>query len=269
MVITRNDGRAYNNVRPLTITYDPFGYADASIMFELGQTKVMVAVTLQNGVPQFLKGKGTGWLTAEYAMLPTSTRMRCMRDSMQHHRNNRSVEISRFIGRSLRSVVDLSFLGERTIVVDCDVIQADGGTRVACVSAASLVLTLAAKRWIEAGVVEKNFVNDSLVAISVGMVKGQVYLDLTQVEDNEADADFNFILTTNGDVVEVQGTAEKAPVSWEDFEHFKTLALMGIEQLQKMSACFMRPEKKLEKKLHSYKEGRAYKPAFFSLANRQ
>jgi len=231
MIALRNDGRACDHVRPISITYDLFGYATASLLFEIGQTKVLVGISLQNKVPLFLKGKGRGWLTAEYAMLPAATRTRVARESSLQKRNARSVEISRFIGRSLRSVVDLSPIGERTIIVDCDVLQADGGTRVACITAASLALDVAQDRWLQDGTITKPWIKDFLVAVSVGIIGGQLYIDLSQEEDNRADADFNFVLTKQGDIVEIQGTSEKAPISWENFDQLKRLALHGTEQI--------------------------------------
>ncbi|MBU1007529.1 ribonuclease PH [Candidatus Dependentiae bacterium] len=236
MIVLRNDGRTFDQVRPISITYDLFGYADASILFEIGQTKVLVSAMLQSSGPHFLRGRGTGWLTAEYAMLPSATRTRTFRESSAQKRSNRSIEISRLIGRSLRSVVDLDCLGERAITVDCDVLQADGGTRSACITAASLVLNMAQSRWLQDGVIKKSFLKSSIAAISVGVVCDQLYLDISQEEDNRASVDFNFVLTELGDIVEIQGTSEKSPMSWEDFEQVKKLALSGIEQLFKVSS---------------------------------
>lgn len=231
MIVLRNDGRTYDQVRPISITYDPFGHADASVLFEIGQTKVLACITLQDQVPRFLKGSGIGWLTAEYAMLPASTRIRTPREATTQKRSHRSVEISRLIGRSFRSVVDLDLIGERTIMIDCEVLQADGGTRAACISAASLALDVAQDRWLKSGKIKKSFIKESIAAISVGVVRDQLYLDLCQEEDNQASVDFNFVLTRSGDIVEIQGTSEKKPMSWEDFEQVKKLALCGIDQV--------------------------------------
>lgn len=231
MVIHRDDGRTFDQIRPAKVTHDPFGYADASVLFEMGRTKILASVSLVDSVPRFLKGTGKGWLTAEYAMLPTSTQTRTPRESTRQFKNGRSVEISRLIGRSLRSVVNLDMIGERTITIDCDVLQADGGTRVASITAASLALALAEERWLDEGLIRKPFIREAIAAISVGMVRGQLYLDLSQSEDNNADADFNFVLTQRGDVIEIQGTSEKAPISWENFARLKELALLGVEQL--------------------------------------
>jgi ribonuclease PH len=254
MINLRDDGRTYDQVRPLKITFDPFGYADSSILFEQGGTKVLVGVSLQEKVPQFLRNKSTGWLTAEYSLLPISTRGRTRRDISQARPNGRNVEISRIIGRSLRSVIDLSVIGERTIVVDCDVLQADGGTRCASITAACIALQVASRRWLKNGLIEKNFIIDAIAAISVGIVDGKVYLDLSQFEDNRAEADFNFVLSRLGGVIEIQGTSEKHPISWENFAQIKELALKGVVQI------FESTEQKSEKNSRT-------KP-IFSLGNR-
>lgn len=235
MIEIRNDGRTYNQVRPINIQIDVFGYADVSVLFEQGGTKVLVGVTLQDGVPFFLKGSNSGWLTAEYALLPISTRGRSQRDSRQSNPSSRSLEISRLIGRCLRSGVDLSAIGERTIMVDCDVLQADGGTRCACISAASLALKIAVNRWMSEGAIRRQFVLESIAGISVGIVNGSACLDLSESEDNETDADFNFVLTRSGNIVEIQGTSEKSPISWENFAGLRNFALHGVEEVFK--AC--------------------------------
>ena len=193
----RIDGRATNQLRPISLEYDILGYSNASVLFSIGHTKVLASVYLQIGVPAFLRGQQTGWLTAEYAMLPCSTHKRSDRESTQQQRNARSVEISRLIGRSLRSIVDLDKLGEKTIIVDCDVLQADGGTRVACITAASLALNLACQRWIQASIFDASVIKDSIAAISVGNLDGISCLDLCCQEDNNTDADFNFVLSGN------------------------------------------------------------------------
>jgi ribonuclease PH len=202
----------------------------------MGETKVFVSVHLQGGVPKFLKGTNRGWLTAEYAMLPSSTRGRTMREASQNRRNARSIEISRLIGRSLRCAVDLDSFGERTIFIDCDVLQADGGTRVASITAANLALEVAVERWLQSGYLRKNILIESIAAISVGVVNGRVYLDLSQNEDNAAEVDFNFVLTHSGKVIEIQGTSEKSPLSWENFDQIKRYALQGVEELFKLTS---------------------------------
>lgn len=227
----RVDARSYDQVRPLRITRDAFGNADASVLFELGNTKILISVSLQQGVPHFLRGRNVGWLTAEYAMLPCSTTKRIQRDGSQHHKNARGVEISRLIGRSFRSVTDVSHIGERTIIIDCDVLQADGGTRVAAITGSNIALHIAQERWLQEGLIYRPVITERIAGISVGIVSGSAVLDLNQVEDNQAEADFNFVLTESGSIIEVQGTAEQKPVSWEDFEFLKKLALSGVESL--------------------------------------
>ncbi len=226
----RTHGRAYNQLRPIQITYDVFDYAAASVLFEQGKTKVLCAVTLQNTVPPFLKGKKTGWLTAEYSMLPTATHVRKDRESLSRP-NGRSLEISRIIGRVLRSVVSLDLLGERTIVIDCDVIQADGSTRTACITGAHIALKLAVSRWIKSGKLSETILREDIAAVSVGFTKAGILLDLDFVEDSAIQADFNFVMTQTGDIVEIQGSAEKYPISWKSLEAMNALAFKGITDI--------------------------------------
>ena len=256
----RIDGRSSNELRPLKISYNPFGYADASVLFEVGNTKVLVSVTLQNGVPPFLKGKKTGWLTAEYAMLPSATNQRTTRESSSAQKNGRSVEISRLIGRCLRPLVDLNSLGEKTIYIDCDVLQADGGTRVASITAASVALEHAALKWLHTGQVSKNVFREPIAGISVGIVNGQMLLDPSQSEDSQADADFNFVLTKQGNILELQGTAEKVPMAWNHFDELKGLAIKGISELFAFFAAEAKPGGNADKSI---------KAPFFSLGNRK
>lgn len=227
----RPDGRLYDQLRPLTVHYDSYGYADASVLLELGGTKVLCAVSLQQGVPPFLKGTRTGWLKAEYAMLPIATQSRTQREASAATRSGRSVEISRLIGRSLRSMLDLNVLGERTVMVDCDVLQADGGTRTACITAASLALCKANERWIEQRLINKSMIVERLVGISVGVVNNQPLLDLSFQEDSSVDADFNLVLTESGSIVELQGTGERKAVAWTTFEQVWKVALQGAAAL--------------------------------------
>ena len=226
--IVRIDGRTPTQVRPINLQYNVLGYASSSVLFEIGCTKVLVSITLTPGVPHFLKGQQVGWLSSEYAMLPCATQQRTARESSLNQRNSRNVEISRLIGRSLRATVDLNLLREKTITIDCDVLQADGGTRVACITAASLALECATKEWHARGITEKNIFKESIAAISAGLVRGVPYLDLSYEEDSNADADVNFVLTKSGKLIEVQGTAELAPIAWEDFEILRIMAVSGI-----------------------------------------
>ncbi len=222
-------------IRSLHLDYDLYGYADASLLLTAGGTTVLCSITLINGVPQFLRGKGTGWLTASYAMLPVATQRRNQRESTGSTRNSRSVEISRLIGRSLRSIIDTGPLAERTIYVDCDVLQADGGTRVASITAANYALRVAVARWMKLGVIKKNILKDEIAALSVGLVENQVCVDLDAHNDGNAQADFNFVITRSGRVVEVQGTAEKGPIDWERFDEIKDAACKGVARV--FDAC--------------------------------
>ncbi|HZW60793.1 MAG TPA: ribonuclease PH, partial [Candidatus Babeliales bacterium] len=202
-----------------------------SVLFELGNTKVLCSISLQTGVPPFLKGKKTGWLTAEYAMLPSATTIRTPRESSTGQKNGRSIEISRLIGRSLRSVVNLQSIGEQTIMIDCDVLQADGGTRTACITGACLALSKAEMKWLASGIISKPLLIDKLAAISVGLTNQSALLDIDFAEDNACQADYNFVLTESGSIVEVQGTAEKSPITWQQMEQVYQLAQQGVSQL--------------------------------------
>ncbi len=273
----RPDGRAGHEIRHITISYDTLGYADASVLFELGQTKVLVSVTLQQGVPHFLKGQRVGWLSAEYAMLPAATHQRTMRESLQGKQNSRNVEISRLIGRCLRATVDLTILGERTIIIDCDVLQADGGTRVASITAASLALEIAIQRWIARGIIIRSIMKTRIAAISVGLVSGIACADLSYLEDSSAQADFNFVISAQGELVEVQGTSEKAPIPWSVFESLRLLAIKGIDNLFAQCQAPVHGQPALENHNRRNTEqssgqqrrnNQGQRPGLFSLANR-
>jgi ribonuclease PH len=261
----RADNRAPEQIRPVSIRYDAYGCADASVLYEQGNTKVLVGVTLQPMVPPFLKGQRTGWLSAEYAMLPTATKQRTQRESSQNQRNARSVEISRLIGRCLRTTVDLAALGERSIYIDCDVLQADGGTRTACITAASLALDLATQRWHASGTTTANIFRGPLAAISVGVVRSVPLVDLAYQEDSNADADFNFVFTKNMAIVEIQGTSEKIPVSNDCFDQLKSLALAGTQEL--FAQCQSLPSPKVVDQ-PSQEKSSAGKQSPFSLGSR-
>jgi len=229
--VLRALGRSYNQLRPVTISYNVFGFAAGSVLFELGNTKVLCSITLQAGVPPFLKGTKQGWLTAEYAMLPTSSPQRVARESSSGKRNDRAIEISRLIGRSLRSILDLSLLGERTIMVDCDVLEADGSTRTAAITGSFVALKVAQEQWIKAGLIAGPLLIDDLVAISAGVLNGSVVLDLDYSEDSIIDADYNFVLTRNGKLIEIQGAAEKNAISWNEFDEMKKVVSSGVKNL--------------------------------------
>jgi ribonuclease PH len=227
----RLGSRRDTGLRNVAVSYDIFGYADASILLEFGNTKVLCCVTLQAGVPFFLKGKGIGWLNAEYAMLPTATVTRTQRESTQMVRPGRSVEISRLLGRSLRTVVDCTVLGERTICIDCDVLQADGGTRVVAITGASLVLQRVQKLWLQRKVIPKPILEDNVVAVSVGVTESGIIVDPDYAEDAAIWADFNFVVTKSGFMIEVQGGAERRPISWETFDKVRFAALQAAKDL--------------------------------------
>ncbi len=226
----RANNRDYDQVRPLRIVYDIFEYADGSVLLEIGKTRVLCAVSIAPGVPHFLRGKNQGWLTAGYALLPTSTKTRVERESMGK-RNDRSIEISRLIGRVLRSVTSLDNIGERTIYIDCDVMQADGGTRTASITGACLALKIAQQKWLSSGIIEQPVLTDDVAGISVGFVDGYTLLDLDFIEDSQAEADFNFIFTKTGNIVEIQGTAERNPIPWDTFDMMKKLAYQGAQDI--------------------------------------
>lgn len=229
--IVRNDGRTPNQLRPVSFSYGIYEYAAGSVLFEMGKTKVLCAVSIQPGVPQFLKGKGKGWLTAEYALLPTSTITRTQRESTTNKKDGRAIEIARFIGRCFRTVVDVSELGERTITIDCDVLQADGGTRTAAITGSFMALMMAQEKWLQTRVINKPIITEGIAAVSVGVVQDNVLLDLNYNEDSIATADFNFVITHSNKIVEMQGGAESLPLSWDIFEKIREAACDGVKQL--------------------------------------
>lgn len=227
----RSGQRAYDQLRPLRVSYDIYKYASASTLFELGNTRIMCSVTLQQGVPHFLRGKRTGWLTAEYSLLPAATPIRTVREVTANKRSGRTIEISRLIGRALRSVVRLDALNEQTVFLDCDVLQADGGTRTACITAAYLALRAAQTKWLQEGKLSRELLVDELAAVSVGVSGDMAILDLDFMEDSGSEADFNFVLTRSQRIVEIQGSAEKYPLNWDQYNGMKDLALKGANEL--------------------------------------
>lgn len=227
----RAHGRKNDQLRTIKISHNLFGYSASSVLLEQGNTKVLCAVTLSPGVPSFLKGSRTGWLTAEYAMLPTAAQNRLARESSQAKRNDRSVEISRLIGRSLRCILNLNLLGERTIFIDCDVLQADGSTRTAAITGAYIALKIAQAKWLDSGLIAQEILTDELASVSAGFGVHGALLDLDYEEDSTIHADYNFILTRSEKIIEIQGTAEKNALSWSDFEILKTLAIHGVKNI--------------------------------------
>jgi ribonuclease PH len=227
----RSDGRAADELRPVKITPDFITTAEGSALIETGQTRVIVTATVDDGVPSFLKGTGKGWVTGEYGMLPRSTEERTPRESARGKQSGRTLEIQRMIGRTLRAVTDLKALGERTVWVDCDVIQADGGTRTASVTGAFVALALALERMVAAGILRSVPLIDSLAATSVGIVGDQLLLDLAYEEDSRAQVDMNVVMTGGGRFVEVQASAEGRSYTNEELQGLLDLAIGGIQHL--------------------------------------
>ncbi|MFN4177826.1 ribonuclease PH [Phenylobacterium sp.] len=227
----RPSERTPDALRPVTLETGVNRYAEGSCLVSFGHTKVLVTASLEEGVPPFLRGKGQGWVTAEYGMLPRATHTRGRREAAQGKQSGRTQEIQRLIGRSLRAVVDLKALGERQITVDCDVIQADGGTRTASITGAWVALRLATKYLMDEGLITTDPILDQVAAISCGVFSGTPVLDLDYEEDSTAEADANFVLTGNGDIVEIQATGEKRGFSEAEFEALFSLARKGIGEL--------------------------------------
>jgi ribonuclease PH len=227
----RADGRAWDELRAVKITPGFQTFAEGSALIELGKTRVLCSVSAEERVPAFLRGEGTGWITAEYAMLPRSTVTRTPRDSSLGRVGGRNQEIQRLIGRSLRAIADLTALRERTLVIDCDVIQADGGTRTAAITGAYVALHQALQNLASIGLISSNPLQAAVAATSVGIVHNYMMLDLCYDEDCSADVDFNVVMTSNGEFVEVQGTAESKPFTKETIDSLLSLAEKGIKQL--------------------------------------
>ncbi|MEE8574157.1 MAG: ribonuclease PH [Thermodesulfobacteriota bacterium] len=227
----RIDGREPSELRPVKITKDYLKFAEGSVLIEVGDTKVICTATCEERVPPFLKGKGSGWLTAEYSMLPRSSQNRIPRESARGKVKGRTHEIQRLIGRSLRAVVDMAALGERTITVDCDVIQADGGTRTASITGAYVAVSDMFVSLRESGIIGVDPFTDSVAAVSVGILDCEAYLDLNYEEDSTADVDMNVVMTGSGKYIEIQGTAEAMPFSKDGLASLLDMAGKGIEEL--------------------------------------
>jgi ribonuclease PH len=233
---SRVKGRAVDALRPVQITRNFTIHAEGAVLIEFGQTRVLCTCSVEDRVPGFLKGRGQGWLTAEYGMLPRSTHTRMDREAARGKQSGRTQEIQRLIGRALRSVVDLSLLGERTLQIDCDVLQADGGTRTASITGAYVAVVDAVKSMHESGLLPADVtpLRDSVAAVSVGIIGGVPMLDLDYGEDSSAHTDMNVVMTGGGGFVEVQGTAEGAPFSHEELQHLLALATSGIAELTRL-----------------------------------
>jgi ribonuclease PH len=227
----RTDGRRGDDLRDVRITRNYIRHAEGSVLIEFGDTKVICAASVAESVPPFLRGKGTGWVTAEYSMLPRATHTRSQRESSKGKVGGRTHEIQRLIGRSLRSVMDLTLLGERSILIDCDVLQADGGTRTASITGAYVAL-VDAVRWIEARKLITAYpIREAVAAVSVGMVDGLPALDLNYEEDSSAEVDMNFVMTSSNRFVEVQGTAEGKPFTVQEMDLMRSMAMEAIVRL--------------------------------------
>ncbi len=231
MSIQRNDGRRPDELRPVSFQNSFTRYAEGSVLVSFGETKVLCNATIEENVPSFMRGEGRGWVTAEYSMLPRATQTRSARESIRGKIGGRTHEIQRLIGRSLRAAVDLEALGERTIQIDCDVLQADGGTRTASVTGACVALGDAVTMLLEKGLLKASPLRESISAVSVGIVDGVPLLDLNYEEDFRAEVDMNFVIDASGRFVEVQGTAEEKTFSVEQLDAMRDLALAGCREL--------------------------------------
>jgi len=231
MSFARTDGRAADDLRPVCITPGFLPYAEGSVLIQMGNTRVVCAASLEDRVPPFLRNSGQGWLTAEYAMLPRATQTRTSREIGRGGPSGRTHEIQRLIGRSLRAIADLKVLGERTITIDCDVLQADGGTRTAAITGAFVAFALASKHLLKSGKIQRSIFTDQVAAISVGIVGNTPLLDLKYDEDSRAEVDMNVVCTGDGRFIELQGTAEREPFSRSQMDELVALASRGIETL--------------------------------------
>jgi ribonuclease PH len=229
----RPDGRKNDEIRQIRIVKDFIRNADGSVLIELGNTRVICTASIENKVPPFLKDQKKGWITAEYGMLPRSTPTRMLRESTAGRVGGRTHEIQRLIGRSLRAVVDLEKLGEKTIWIDCDVIEADGGTRTASITGGYIALKEAIEKALNAGMITENPIKDTIAAISVGIINNEPRLDLCYAEDSQAEVDMNIVMTGSGKFIEIQGTAEIIPFSRENLLQLLSLAEKGIREIIK------------------------------------
>ena len=234
--MSRADGRAADDLRPIEIVPGFITSATGSVLFEIGQTRLICTAMVEETVPGWMRGRGTGWVTSEYGMLPGSTSTRKSRDASRGKQDGRTVEIQRLIGRSLRSVVDFAALGERTVWIDCDVIQADGGTRCAAICGGYLALHIALSDLIDRGLLRELPLRDSVAAVSVGIVDGEPMLDLAYVEDSVAEVDMNVVIAGKGELIEVQATAERTPFGKASLDRLLELAAGGIEEIAGLQA---------------------------------
>jgi len=236
----RNDNRQNNELRPLNLIPHFTRQAEGSVLMEMGRTRVICTATVEEKVPSWMKGKGEGWVTAEYAMLPRATESRTQREITKGKPNGRSQEIQRLIGRSLRSIMDMKALGERTIWIDCDVIEADGGTRTASINGGFAALSIAIDGLLEKGLITENPIREAVAAVSVGLHEDEAILDLCYVEDSAAQVDMNVVMTESGRFVEIQGTGEDRPFTPEEMAEMLALAKKGTGEIM----TFIREELK-------------------------
>ncbi|MDD5448882.1 MAG: ribonuclease PH [Actinomycetota bacterium] len=227
----RTDGRRPEELRPVKITRKYLSYAEGSVLIEVGKTRVICAVSYEEGVPNFLKGSGNGWITAEYSMLPRATAVRTPREAVVGYQRGRSMEVQRLIGRALRAITDLERIPGATFRVDCDVVEADGGTRTAAITGSYVALRDAFETMIEEGVLEANPIRGYLAAVSAGMVGGVACLDLCFEEDSNADVDMNVVANDKEEIIEIQGTSEGTPLTREGLDRLLDLSLSGIQSL--------------------------------------
>ncbi|OLE55440.1 MAG: ribonuclease PH [Acidobacteria bacterium 13_1_20CM_3_53_8] len=231
MSYARTDGRAVDELRAVKLTPSYLPYAEGSVLIEMGATRVVCTASVEERLPFFLRNSGRGWVTAEYSMLPRSTQTRTQREVGRGGPSGRTHEIQRLIGRSLRAIVDMTALGERTITLDCDVLQADGGTRTASITGAYVACALACRRLLSDKKIARNPITGEVAAVSVGIVRGVALLDLNYEEDSQAEVDMNVICTGDGRFIEVQGTAEREPFTREGMDELLELAALGVERI--------------------------------------
>jgi ribonuclease PH len=231
MSYVRTDGRAANELRPVKITPGFLPYAEGSVLIEMGQTRVVCSASVEERLPPFLRNSGQGWITAEYSMLPRATQQRTSRELGRGGPSGRTHEIQRLIGRSIRAAANMRLLGERTITLDCDVLQADGGTRTAAITGAYVAFALAVNQLLVAGKIQRSIITNEVAAISVGVVQNTPLLDLKYDEDSRAEVDMNVVCTGDGRFIEVQGTAEREPFCREQMDNLLALAMTGLEAL--------------------------------------
>src|SRR6476469_9325073 len=231
MSFVRTDGRAANELRPVKITPGFLPYAEGSVLIEMGETRVICSASIDERVPPFLRNSGQGWITAEYSMLPRATQQRTSRETGRGGPSGRTHEIQRLIGRSIRAAANMRLFGERTITLDCDVLQADGGTRTAAITGAYVAFALAVNRLLKAGKIQRNIITNEVAAISVGVVEDTPLLDLKYDEDSRAEVDMNIVCTGDGRFIEVQGTAEREPFSRAQMDSLLALATDGLATL--------------------------------------